>query len=366
MELLRNSTLLSNSWPLENLSNRKQKILRHLISDYIANAEPVGSTALATNHRLGVSSATIRNEMVQLEEDGYILRPHTSAGGMPSDKGYRFFVERLLEDVDPPVPLGQTIQAEIEEVRGDVERWAKTASSVVSGVMRTFAFATAPRAFTSRVRRIELLHLRDLTALMVLILHGASVHKQLIPLGKPMTPAALEKARNRLTSMVADRTASEIESNRPSSLGKLDAVVIDATIDVLRANEFAAEDFETDGLSGLLAQPEFVETRHGRDLIGALEEGGALSMLDACAPQDGVVYVMIGSEIARESLHPFSVVVCRYGVAGQSTGTVGVIGPTRLEYERAIPVVNHAASLLSRLSTDLFPTHPAREAVKSY
>lgn len=342
-----------------NLTNRKRKILRHLVSDYIARAAPVGSTRLAREHRLGVSPATVRNEMVQLEEDGYILRPHASAGGIPSDKGYRFFVERLPADASPPRPLSQAIQAEIEEVRGDVERWAKAASSVVSGVMRTLAFATAPRAITSRVRQLELLHLRELTALLVLILHGATVHKQLIPLRRPTTPAALEKARNRLAAVVADRTASEIESKRPQSTNVLETDVIDATIGVLRANESAAEEFETDGLAGLLAQPEFAESGHGRELIWALEEDGALSMFDGSASRDGVVHVMIGSEIGRESLHAFSMVVCRYGVAGQATGTVGVIGPTRLQYGRAIPVVSHAAMLLSDLATDLYPSEPA-------
>ena len=349
-----------------NLSDRKRKILRHLVRDYIASAAPVGSTSLAREHRLGVSPATVRNEMVQLEEDGYILRPHPSAGGIPSDKGYRFFVERLPADASPPRPLGQVIQSEIEEVRGDVERWAKAASSVVSGVMRTLAFATAPRALTSRVRQLELLHLRELTALMVLILHGAAVHKQLIPLRRPTTPAALEKARNRLASVVADRTASEIESDRPRDADALEADVIDATIDVLRASETrAADEFETDGLAGLLAQPEFAESGQGRELIGALEEDGALSMFHAHAADGGSVQVMIGSEIDRESLHAFSAVVCRYGVAGQAMGTVGVIGPTRLQYDRAIPVVNHAATLLSGLATDLYPAEPAREALTS-
>lgn len=319
---------------------------------------PVGSAALAREHRLGVSPATIRNEMVQLEEDGYITRPHASAGGVPSDKGYRFFVERLPRNTAPPVPARRALQDEMERVRRDMERWAKAASSVVSGIMRTVAFATAPRASTTRVKQLELLQLQELTALLVLILHGATVHKQLIPLERPTTREALENIRNRLAALVADRTAREIEARRPATADDLEKDVIDATVNVLRSEEDSASSmYEMDGLAELFSQPEFSEPGHGRDLVGALEEEGAVSAVADVIPEDGSVRVLIGSEIGRESMHSFSVVACRYGVPGQASGAVGIIGPTRLRYDRAIPVVDHAASLLSDLVAELYPGH---------
>ncbi len=338
------------------LSERTEQILRHLVTDYITTASPVGSGALTEQHGLNVSAATVRNEMVKLEEDGFIHRPHASAGGVPSDKGYRFFVESLPPQAVPPGEARETLEIEIASVRREVEEWARTISSAVAELIGTVAFATPPRLSTFRVKQLELIHLHDTSALLVLILHGASVHKLLIPIAAPRPPEYLEHTRNRVASVVADRTAGEIEANIPRGMDALETDVIDSTLGVLRSEETRSTPrYEWRGLSELLAQPEFADSGQGREIVDVLEGGETLSAVVSEAPTDGSVGVYIGSEMGLGRMQAFSVIVCRYGRPGEPVGTVGLIGPTRLHYSLAMPVVSHAASLLGRLSAEVAP-----------
>ena len=338
------------------LSERTEQILRHLVTDYITTASPVGSGALTEQHGLNVSAATVRNEMVKLEEDGFIHRPHASAGGVPSDKGYRFFVESLPPQAVPPGEARETLEIEIASVRREVEEWARTISSAVAELIGTVAFATPPRLSTFRVKQLELIHLHDTSALLVLILYGASVHKLLIPIAAPRPPEYLEHTRNRVASVVADRTAGEIEANIPRDMDALETDVIDSTLGVLRSEETRSTPrYEWRGLSELLAQPEFADSGQGREIVDVLEDGETLNAVVSEAPTDGSVGVYIGSEMGLGRMQAFSVIVCRYGRPGEPVGTVGLIGPTRLHYSLAMPVVSHAASLLGRLSAEVAP-----------
>ena len=338
------------------LSERTEQILRHLVTDYITTAAPVGSGKLREQHGLDVSPATVRNEMVKLEEDGFIHRPHTSAGGVPSDKGYRFFVESLPPEAEPPGEARETLEIEIASVRREVEEWARTVSSTVAELIGNVAFVTPPQLRTYRVKQLELIHLQDTSALLVLILHGASVHKMLIPVTAPRPPEYVEHARNRVASVVADRTAGEIEANIPRDIGELEADVIGTTLGVLRSEESRSSPrYEWRGLSELLAQPEFEDSTQCREIVDVLEGGDTLSAIAADAPDDGSVGVYIGSEMDHGSMHGFSVIVCRYGEPGEPGGNVGLVGPTRLQYNIAMPIVRHAASLLGRLSAEVAP-----------
>lgn len=347
------------SFSVDTITHRKSEILRLIVTDYISSATPVGSTTIVKDHGLKVSPATVRNEMVKLEEEGYILRPHTSAGGVPSDKGYRYFVERLPREALPPRSVSWTLQTELEHVRRDMEQWAKAVSAVMSNIVGTLAFATAPRSNSQRVKQLELVYLQDLTALLVLIMHGASVHKLLLPLSEPATPGRLEEVRNRTSAMLTDRTAAEIEAARPQSVSPLESDVLNATLDVLRTDEAASVgDYVLDGLAELFSQPEFAQGGGGREILDVVENEEGLSGLATKAPDDGSVAVFIGSEMEFQSMRTFSVVVSRYGIPGEAMGTLGLMGPTRLEYQLAMPLVRQAANLLSGLVTDIFPDSP--------
>ncbi len=338
---------------MQQLSQRTEQILRFIVADYIETASPVGSSALANEHKLGVSPATVRNEMGKLEDDGFIVRPHTSAGGVPSDRGYRHFVQAIPQAAQPPEAERITLENELQGVEREVALWARTASTTLAELMGTLAFSGAADAGMQRVKQVELVRLQDMAALLIVILHGLEIHKILLPLDKPTAQVDLEHARNRVTAVVADKTAVEISANIPAHMGVLEYGLIDATVDVLKTEEDrAGTEFEWDGLSALLSQPEFLSNELGLQAVEALESGDLLPEITEKLPDGGVVNVFIGSELPNESMHAFSIVVCRYGAKGGVTGSIGLIGPTRLEYAKAVPVVRHAASVLDRLVSE--------------
>jgi len=333
------------------LTDRTQQILDLIVRDYIETASPVGSRTLSKNPQLNVSPATIRNEMGTLEDAGYILRPHSSAGGVPSDKGYRFFVEALPSTDNPPGEARETLEIEIAAVRQKVEEWAKTASATLSELIGALAFVSPPRTQTFRVKQIELVRIQESAALLVVILHGAAVHKLMVQLEAPTPAEQLERTRNRVASVVADKTAREIVSTAPRTADKLESDVIGGTVGLLRSEEAkSVPEFEFHGLSELFSQPEFSDGALGRDLVDLLDDKAPISDLAASAPDDGTVGVFIGAEMDHGPLSEFSVIVCRYGAMGETLGTVGIVGPKRLRYEFAMPVVHHTANLMSDLS----------------
>ena len=339
---------------MQQLSQRTEQILRLIVADYIETASPVGSSALANEHKLGVSPATVRNEMGKLEDDGFIVRPHTSAGGLPSDRGYRRFVQSIPQAAPPPDAERIAMENELQGVEREVELWARTASATLAGLMGTLAFSGAANAGTQRVKQVELVRLQDMAALLVVILHGLEIHKILLPLDRPTAQVDLEHARNRVAAIVADKTAVEISAATPCHMGELEYGLIDATVDVLKTEEDrAGTEFAWDGLSALLSQPEFHANEIGLQAVEALESGDLLPEITEKLPHGGVVNVFIGSELPNESMHAFSVVVCRYGPSDGATGSIGLIGPTRLEYTKAVPVVRHTASVLDRLVSEV-------------
>ncbi|MBI2965022.1 MAG: heat-inducible transcription repressor HrcA [Chloroflexi bacterium] len=337
------------------LTQRTGDILRLIVTDYISSAVPVGSASLVRHHGLNVSPATIRNDMVKLEDEGYILRLHTSAGGIPADKGYRFFVESLPANQPLDESRQQALDQALEGVRRDIEQWSRVAAATVSELIGTLAFVTVPKANATRVKQFELLQIHELSVLLVLILQGAHVLRHLIPLDAPATAGQLEHARNRLVRLFAGKSVKEIATEDVEDLTSFERAVIEAMIDMLRDQESAVtHDYVMEGLSALFEQPELSRPGSARELAEALDDDETISAIAAGATPDGVVRVVIGSENPMATLREFSVVVSRYGVPGQSVGVVGLIGPTRLAYHQALPVVGHAANLLSGMVAEVY------------
>jgi heat-inducible transcriptional repressor len=337
------------------LSQRTGEILRLIVADYISSAVPVGSANLVRQHSLGYSPATIRNDMVKLEDEGYIVRPHTSAGGVPADKGYRFYVESLPTSHVPESSRQQALERALEEVRGDIEQWSRAAAATISQIIGTLAFATGPRPNTNRVKQFELLQIHELSVLLVLILQGAHVLRHLIPLDAPASAPQLEAARNRLVKLFAGKTADEIESREVDGLTAFERAVIEAMVDMLREEEAAAtHDYTMEGLAALFEQPELARPGPARELAEALDDDETISAIAGAAAADGAVCVVIGSENPMPTLREFSVVVSRYGAPAHSEGVVGLIGPTRLAYHQALPVVGHASAVLSDMVSEVY------------
>ncbi len=348
---------------MTTLSPRRGSILRLIVDGYIATGEPVASSVVASDLDVRVSPATVRNEMVSLEDDGYITRPHSSAGGIPADKGYRFVVEGLETAYGGPNARDfAAIQAALEQRRRDMEEWADAAASIVAGLLKTLAFASTPRADASRIKQLDLLWMQDLTAMLVLILHETTVVKQLIPLESPTTQDELYRVRNRVHDAVTGRTAEEIAQQRgKDAAGQgLESIVLESTVSALRErDQQKISGYNIEGLGRLLGTPELSQDNYGVELTEVLDSEDALHELTEGAPSDGSAAVYIGEEIPRAEFNRCSVIVARYGVPAEASGVVGLIGPTRLAYRRAVPVVEAAATLLSDLVTEAYYGYPA-------
>ena len=345
---------------MTSVSARRRRVLRIIVDDYVATGTPVASAAVARDHRLRVSPATVRNDMVALEGDGYIIRPHVAAGGMPSDKGYRRFIEGLPRDPRPPARDSAALQQGLTEVTQDVDAWRDAAASIVATLLGALVFATSPRARAPTVRHIELVHLQELLVMLVLVLREATVHRQIFSLTSPTTPEAVAGTRDRLSEMLAGKTAMQIERQQNAGRGELETEAIRSTLTILNKQEAdSVRDRTVQGLSHLVEQPEFTaRPDRVRDVLSAVEDDQSVAALAGAAPDDGTVAAIIGTENPQESFQRSSVIVCRYGIPGEAQGVLGLIGPTRIAYRRSLPVVAHAASVLSRFLRQVYGEGP--------
>ena len=331
------------------LKVRTSEVLKILVNEYISTAVPVASEDIARRSPLKVSPATIRNEMSELEEVGYITRPHISAGGVPSDKGYRYFVESLEDSVDLPWGVQEQVKIEFGRVRRDVEAWVQHAATVLSRMADNMAIVTFPRAASSRIKYIQLVYLQEFVVLMIIVLREARLRQHLVPLDGPTSQSELTEVANRLNDSLAGLTYSEIEAKQ-LEMAPLEVLVRDDAVSILKdIDTETAMEHCVDGLRLLLSQPEFAQTRRAKEIVEILEEKVLLkSILSEAPDKDGMV-VLIGGENQEEALRPFSVVLGQYRIPQEAYGTIGVIGPTRMEYGSAIGGVKFLSSFMGEL-----------------
>ena len=333
------------------VTQRQQAILRLIVSDYITTAVPISSDGIARHGELGVSPATIRNDVAELEERDYITRPHTSAGSVPLDKAYRFYVESLLtlDDAQLPQRVQAAVRQELSRIEREIDEWASVAAAVLAKLVGNMAIATFPMATQPRVKHLELVPIRDIVAMLIVVLEQAGLRRQLIRLQQPSPPEELEASVNRVKSRITGLTRSEIEALDPDTT-PLEDDVIDATLLILREEDQAIyKDYYVDGLRNLLSQPEFAQNDRMRSLIEGLEDGSLVKQILGERPDGGMVKVVIGHENSGDALWPLSIVLCGYGVPDQAVGAVGAIGPTRMEYPRAIAGVRLMSAILSEM-----------------
>ena len=342
------------------LSPRQQKILENIVGQYISGAKPVPSQSIINDPDLGVSSATVRNEMARLEEEGYILRPHTSAGSVPTDKGYRLFVEHIGE-TQLPVAEQEQLNQLFERVQGELDAWLNMAASLMAGMVRNTAVVSAPRSPSCFFKHVELVSLQDTLVLIVMVLNGARVRQQLVTVEEAMTQEKLTVIATKLSALYSGLSAQEI-SSLAVKLTPIERKVTDYLLKILEAEE-DGENGEPylDGLHFLFSQPEFVNNRHLALSLMELIEGR--SLLRNIVPPEFIgsgVQVIIGKENRSEPIHDYSVVLGRYGTPRQASGTIGVIGPTRMPYARAIATVSFLTAALSRRVDELYQGRPQK------
>ena len=340
----------------ETLTERQETILALVVHEYIERARPVGSKRLVDRYSLGVSSATVRNDMAALTETGYLRQPHTSAGRVPTEQGYRYFVARLLGDTELPASEKRLISHQFHQMQSDVDEWVRLAASVLATQSRVASLVTAPLPDRTVFKHLELIGTQGRQVLMVLVLEGGDVRQQMLTLSETINQAQLRQTAEQITAACTGRDASGVkaQASRFDVLGKEIASLVAETLE--RADEFSSGEIYRDGLSNVLAQPEFEDTDKGRDALKLLEERSLLDevLAKALSPTVGGVQVVIGGEGAWEELRNYSMVLARYGAAGYATGTLGVLGPTRMSYGRSISAVRYVAGLMSNLVVEAF------------
>lgn len=334
------------------LSDRAETILKSIISDYIVHGVPVPSQSLANNPKLRVSSATIRNEMARLEEAGYITRPHTSAGSVPLDKGYRYYVESLGE-VALPSSEQILINHLFHQVEHELDAWVRLAGTLMAQLVQNIAIVTTPKPTNSRFKHLELVGIRDSMALAVLIFIGARLKEQLIMFGRAVPQPTLTALSNRLNELYNGLTRPEIEG-KDSELSPMEKQITACLLKMMQEqDEQEYEEPYLDGLHFILSQPEFARSTN---LLSLLELMEGRSLLSAILPRQlsrQRVQVVIGQENNADAVKNCSVVISQYG-SGEAVGTIGVIGPTRMPYDRAISAVSYMASVLNDLIAELY------------
>ena len=338
-----------------DLTERQRLILALIVRDYTENAQPVGSKRLVEHYKLDMSTATIRNEMAALTEMGYLRQPHTSAGRVPSEEGYRYFVTHVVYQADLPEPARQTISHQFYQARQDVEQWMPLAASILAHQSRSASLITAPHAERAHYKHLELIATQGRQVLMVLVLTGGEVSQQILTLAEPVAQERLSAAADRLNQVCLTKTTEEIAALPPRSDALEKDILTLVLQDMNRGEQRISGEIYLDGLTNVLSEPEFLESNDARQAVRLFEERSLLQDLltrTMVNSNVGGVQVLIGGEGEWEELKQCSVVLARYGIPGLATGTLGVFGPMRMPYARTIPTVRFMADLLSGLVSE--------------
>ncbi len=341
---------------MPTLTTRKREILKFIVSEHVQTASPVASSTVARFTNLKASPATIRNEMVALEEDGYIHRPHVSAGGVPSDRGYRQFVSALDPDAKLDPVSAALVDQEFRTVQAYVEEWMDSASAVLAGLLSTLAFTTTPRAAPAPVKSVELLRLQEMLIMVIVVLQEASVYKQLINLDTSVTNSEIEHARNRLSEAIVGVPANNLAARAGRVGDGLERRAFDSAVTALRKHSTRSNvEKRFSGISKLFQQPELIaDPAMAQGAMWLIEDSFATTAFENVFRADGTVNVVIGEENTEESLKNFSIVFCRYGTPETAEGMIGVMAPTRMQYGTAIPAVRYLADHLDQMTMTVY------------
>jgi len=335
-----------------DLTERQKKILMMVVRDHIESAQPVGSQRLVEHFHLDMSSATVRNELAALTEQGYLRQPHTSAGRVPTEEGYRYFVTHLMQQVDLPESVQHTISHQFYQARQEIDQWMTLAASILAHQSQGVSVVTAPHADKVRFKHVELISTQGRQVLMVLVMSDGDVNQQILTLTEPVPQEKLSDTANRLNQLIAGKAIDELSSLPAFSDALEHDILTVITIDMKRTDSRVSGEMYVDGLTNVLSEPEFTDSDNARRALKMFEERSTLQdLLSRTVMKSGVggVQVLIGGEGTWEELRQCSMVLARYGVPGMATGTLGVLGPMRMSYARTIPTVRYVAGLLSEL-----------------
>lgn len=340
-----------------DLTERQRSVLRAVVEDYVLTAMPVGSKSLVTRYGLAVSSATVRSAMAELESLGLLSHPHTSAGRVPSDLGYRLYVESLMREAELDTADRLMIRHQFSQVQLTSDEWLRLAASILAGATRSASVVTPARSRRARFGHAQLVALADGTRLLVLVLADGNVEQRrldraalerVLPGAAPDQPE-LDAAASVLNAELGSLSAPQVR-RRLVKLPPLAALAAEAAAQLLEgADSVVVENVFTDGIVNVLEQPEFAEGSKLRPVLEVLLRSDFLEQLVPVLTRHGGVHVIIGHENTNDAMHEVSLVFAPYGAPDRALGLLGVLGPTRMRYPRAIPTVRYLAALMNEL-----------------
>lgn len=335
------------------LTQRQRTILQFIVEEYLRSGRAIGSKALLERVALGVSPATVRNEMSTLETLDFLMQPHTSAGRIPTERGLRYYVQELMERRELSPEEQVMIRHQFRQIEPQVPSWLKLAASVLAETSGNLGLVTPPRARVERLRHFELISLRSRLVLLVLVTQSGAIHQSLLELVEPMTQEQLSALSQRLNPELRwlDRQAIE---RRATGAEPLTALVLRRIAEALHfIEQQQRSELYAEGLDNVIRQPEFSRIDLAQALLEVLRGGMLLTLLLPRLDPEAGVCVLIGSDLLVHELFPFSLVVSSYGSGTDVIGWLGVLGPQRMPYGRSIAVVRFVSSVVSELVSEI-------------
>jgi heat-inducible transcriptional repressor len=334
---------------------RKQDILKAVVREFTVTAVPVGSQALVSRHFFNLSSATVRNELSELADLGYLVQPHTSAGRIPTDRGYRYFVDFLMDLQTVPSQLETFIQGELRSVPADPQALLERVATTVAAVTQNAAIATLPHGPQARLKHVDLVSLEPTEVLVILLVEGNLIRQQIMSVSRAVEQAELSRLANKLNRDLVgkDRDGLELRLKR---LGRgLEKEIVTRLAQTLELFEQGVETLVLhDGVRNLLRQPEFAEASRLHQVLEVLEETRHLATLLQELVGESEMQIVIGSENQASQLRSCTVVLTTYGPTRRIRGVLGVLGPTRMDYGQVVARLQAVARRASERMSEVY------------
>lgn len=336
-----------------DLKDRKLKILHAIIQDYISNAEPVGSRTIAKNYNLGISPATIRNEMADLEEMGFLEQPHTSSGRVPSDRAYRIYVDQLMKVDKLNKVIEETISQGYKEYAGEIEKLISHTSKILSHFTNYTSLALTPQLYEPSIKHIQLMPLQEDKILMVIISREGVVKNIAIKMEYSIEDETLNKFSNILNQCLKGSNIFQVEEEVIQTLTELDrkeSILLQELMPIIRETLSTQENVRvySDGITNIFNFPEFKDIQRAKDFIDLWEKKNMLAQLLSTNKSEGI-HIIIGEENNVDEMKDYSLITATYHLNHKVLGTLGVIGPTRMHYSRVVALLNYLTKQLNDL-----------------
>ncbi|SFP79366.1 heat-inducible transcriptional repressor HrcA [Caldicoprobacter faecalis] len=340
------------------LGKRKLQILQAVIDDYICSGEPVGSRTIAKKYGMGISPATIRNEMSDLEEMGYLHQPHTSAGRIPSDKAYRLYVDKLMKIRMLTAAEAEYIKKIYEQRTAEIEKVIEQVARILSDITNYTSVVLGPQLNKVLIKRIELIPVDRQYALLLVVTSAGIIKDTIIRIPADVDSGYLNRVSNMLTVHYRNKTFAEVDINSIQDVQKemtRQKEFFNSLVDALTESIAQKEQTEVylGGTTNIFNFPEYRDIRKAKAFLSLMEQKDLLYSLLSKFDKKGVT-VVIGTENECEQMKECSIVMTTYSIGDKVLGTMGLIGPTRMEYSKAVSVVRYVGETVSKYLTSLF------------